>query len=59
MHLLAILITWSANNIAFLATKHGMILLAPVEHVYFTNIHLYNCFFCKERFFITNPPSQT
>ena len=32
----------------FLATKHGIILLAPVEHVYFTKIHLYNCFFCKE-----------
>lgn len=25
-----------------------MTLLAPVEHVYFTSIHLYNCFFCKK-----------
>jgi hypothetical protein len=38
---------WS-NKTQYDPTKHSMIQLTPVEQVYFTNIHLYNCFFCKE-----------
>lgn len=58
-HILTILITSSASNIHFPGNKIVMILLAPAEHVYFTSIHLYNCFLLQETsFFIPNPPTQ-